>query len=126
LKNSGDVIPNYYVNKEYEYSNKIDLLTLKTTQEFKHNLYSGKNIVAVHTRTQIGEQKQVDKTAYLHKDALGSVNIVTDSKGKVAIRNSYTPFGALISSQNSNSKFKKEDLKIPVTVYLTPKILKFR
>ena len=101
----------YYINKEYEYTYNTDIKTLNVIQEFKHNLFSGSSIVAVHTRTKVNDEKQVDKTAYIHKDSLGSVDTVTNSRAQIVLRNTYTPFGALVSSLNPNTKFKKEDLR---------------
>ncbi|MCJ8325862.1 MAG: hypothetical protein MJK08_02080 [Campylobacterales bacterium] len=101
----------YYINKEYEYTYDTDIKTLNVIQEFKHNLFSGNSIVAVHTRTKVNDEKQVDKTAYIHKDSLGSVDTVTNSRAQIVLRNTYTPFGALLSSLNPNTKFKKEDLR---------------
>ena len=53
------------------------------------------------------------KTKYFHKDSLNSIDTVTNAKGEVILRNTYTPFGALLSSTNpSNDKrFNKNDFK---------------
>lgn len=101
----------YYIDKEYEYTRSFDIQTLKTTEEFKHNIYSDDKIVAVHTKTLINDTKQVDKTAYLHKDSLNSIDTVTNSHGEIILKNRYNPYGALLSSSNPNTQFKKEDLK---------------
>ena len=111
VKKTEDNKTTYYINKEYEYTYNTDIKTLNVIQEFKHNLFSGSSIVAVHTRTKVNDEKQVDKTAYIHKDSLGSVDTVTNSRAQIVLRNTYTPFGALLSSLNPNTKFKKEDLR---------------
>ena len=104
----------YYNNKEYELTKTITIINAKASEkrEMKHNIYSDEGIVAVYIKTLLDEKKQVDSISYIHKDSLGSIDTVTNSKGKVILRNRYTPFGGLLSSTNpTKSNIKKEDLK---------------
>ena len=50
------------------------------------------------------DEKQVDRTQYLHKDNLGSIQTVTNAKGEVVIRNIYTPFGAITNTYEKNKE----------------------
>jgi RHS repeat-associated protein len=107
-----------YVDNEYEYvttiSKKIEEETtvrLSTKEEFKHTVFAGNEAVAVHTKTLIDDEKQVDKTAYVHKDSLGSTDIVTNSQGEIILQNRYNPWGALLYSINPSEQYTKEDLK---------------
>ena len=104
----------YYVDKEYEVSETLtvqgsDIIVKK---EMKHNIYAQNELVVTHTKTTIDNIKEVDITAYIHKDSLGSVDTVTNAKGEVILRNRYTPFGGLLSSSSpTSSKITKETLK---------------
>lgn len=99
-----------YVTPEYEYViNKQS--DSNSTIDMVHNLINDKGkIVATHTKslkdvsieenqtvTELDGTKMVDRTQYIHKDALGSTDFVTDSQGEIALRYTYSPFGAVIS-----------------------------
>ena len=102
-----------YVTPEYEY-----VITKHNesnhTIEMNHNLYDDNNkLVAVHTKTIsnaslpenqtiefIDGDKMVDKTQYFHKDALDTIDTVTNQEGNVTLRQRYTPFGAIHQTQN--------------------------
>ena len=71
----------YYVDKEYEVSETLtvqgsDIIVKK---EMKHNIYAQNELVVTHTKTTIDNIKEVDITAYIHKDSLGSVDTVIKS-----------------------------------------------
>jgi len=56
----------------------------------RHNIMIEGKVVAVHTRTIEAGKKKADKTAYIHKDLLGSVDTVTENSGRVVFRNEFT------------------------------------
>jgi len=66
-------------DKSYTYTSFNKVKTI-TKEEFKHTLYANNKPVVVHTKTLIDNTKQVDKTAYTHKDSLGSIDTVTNSQ----------------------------------------------
>ena len=99
----------YYVGTGYE-------LELETTEEginktMRHNVMVEGKIVAVHTRTLEAGKKKADKTAYIHKDLLGSVDTVTENSGKIVYRNEFTPYGENISNLEGTKEFDKRDLR---------------
>ncbi len=89
----------YYISKEYEYIKTKDKI------QTRHNILHRDNIVAVHTKTLINNKKQVDTTQYIHTDALNSTDTVTNSKGKVVLRQRYTPYGAIRDTYNPNQLY---------------------
>ncbi len=89
----------YYISKEYEYIKTKDQI------QTRHNILHRDNIVAVHTKTLINDKKQVDTTQYIHTDALNSTDTVTNSKGKVVLRQRYTPYGAIRDTYNPNQLY---------------------
>ena len=108
----------YYIDKEYEYvtttvktPTKSSIPKLSLKEEFKHNIYANNQLVAVHVKTLIDNTKQVDKTAYIHKDSQGSTNIVTNSQAKVVLINRYEPFGGLLYSIDKDKEYNKEDIR---------------
>ncbi|MES9957649.1 MAG: RHS repeat-associated core domain-containing protein [Sedimenticola sp.] len=58
--------------------------------DHKHHIYADGNLVAIHIEHQQGG---ADETRYLHYDALGSIDTITDGQGKVIERMSYDPWG---------------------------------
>lgn len=79
----------HYLGKVYERT--VDGLK----QTHKQFIYAGGSLVATHTSStdELGEALP-DKTLYMHKDNLGSVDTVTDAGGQVVQRNSFDPFGS--------------------------------
>lgn len=57
--------------------------------EYKHYILAGKEAVAVRTL----RSNSVNDTRYLHKDHLGSVDVITNESGGVVQRLSYDAFG---------------------------------
>ena len=99
----------YYVGKDYE-------LELKKTSEgvdqiMRHNVIIDGKVVAVHKRTIKANKRKADKTAYIHKELLGSVDTVTDNTGAIVYRNEFTPYGENIANLQGNNSFKKRDLR---------------
>ncbi len=95
----------YYISKEYEYIKTKDQI------QTRHNILHRDNIVAVHTKTLINDKKQVDTTQYIHTDALNSTDTVTNSKGKVVLRQRYTPYGAIRDTYNPNQLYPYTTLR---------------
>ncbi len=59
----------------------------------KHFIYAGGQLVAIHVKTEESGQSMPDETRYLHRDALGSIDTITDGQGKIVERMSFAPFG---------------------------------
>lgn len=66
-----------------------------STGDVRHTHYiaGGNGVVAIHTdeRSNFGQQSQ--RTRYVHKDHLGSVDVISDSAGQEAERQSYDAWG---------------------------------
>ncbi len=80
----------HYVSNLYERvrtDNKI---------EHKHFIYADGQLVAMHIKSQEWDTwaKLPDSTRYLHRDALGSIDTITDGQSNIVERMSYEPFGA--------------------------------
>jgi len=70
-----------------------------STEEHRHFIYAGDNMVAVHkTKTNVA-----NKTEYFLKDHLGSTEVVTDEMGNVLERLSYSAFGSYRDVSNWQS-----------------------
>ena len=83
VNHNGDT--SVYIGKLYE-----RLKTSKTTDQ-KHYIYASGVLVAEHiVSTSAGTQ-----TRYLHKDALGSIDMVSDAYANVVDRRSYDAWGKL-------------------------------
>lgn len=81
-----------YVSKAFEVTHNDVGVNDRLTQ-YKHYIYAGDEVVAIQIRTLKDGAKTPDETRYLHKDALGNVDTITDSHGAVIQRISYDPFG---------------------------------
>jgi RHS repeat-associated protein len=90
----------YYIGNSYEASYQETPNGLQ--ESMKHYVKADGKLVAIHEKTVVGTQKQPDKTAYIHRDILDSVDMVTDSHGKIVLRNSYTPYGEKIESDGES------------------------
>jgi len=80
-----------YIDKTYEHITEQD----KTHQ--KNYIYVNKQLISIHTKTTLITDKpvlkQITQTRYLHYDNLGSIDTITDGKGNIVERMSYTSFG---------------------------------
>jgi len=80
-----------YLDKTYEHITEQD----KTHQ--KNYIYVNKQLISIHTKTTLITDKpvlkQITQTRYLHYDNLGSIDTITDGKGNIVERMSYTSFG---------------------------------
>jgi RHS repeat-associated protein len=60
----------------------------------KHFIYAGGQLVAIQVKAEEDGAPLPDETRYLHRDNLGSIDTITDGRGNIVERLSYTPFGA--------------------------------
>lgn len=95
-----------YIGKTYE---RIDDASL--FYKDKHYIYADGQLVAIHIEERLENDgcgvheasglpycidtayPTPDKTRYLHRDALGSIDTITDGQGQVVERSSFDPFG---------------------------------
>jgi RHS repeat-associated protein len=78
-----------YVGKAYE---RIQKGTGEVLH--KHFVYADGQLAAVHVDTEVNGVVQArDDSRYFHRDALGSIDTITDARGQVIDRMAYTPFG---------------------------------
>ena len=82
----------YYLGKDYELILEKDKQG-RQVRRIKHHIFSGNELVATHEKTLVNREKQADTTAYMHRDALGSVDTVTNEGGEIVQQQRYTPFG---------------------------------
>ena len=91
----------YYVSPDYE----VDIEKNEhgqTITTMRHRIFADGQVVAEHIKTKVNDEKQVDKTAYFHRDALNTADLITDNMSKVQLERTYTPFGetfSLVKSQ---------------------------
>ncbi|MGI9874647.1 RHS repeat-associated core domain-containing protein [Vibrio chagasii] len=97
VKQTSDGVTTYYISPEYqlEVSTSADG---KAMTAMRHRFMADNQAVAEHVKTLIGSEKQIDRTAYFHRDALGTADLITDPNGQVQIERGYTPFGELLAS----------------------------
>ncbi len=80
----------YYLSPRIDagahYEKEIDGLLI----EHKHYIYAAGKTIAIHTT----KSDNTAKTRYLHKDHLGSTDVITDENGKVVERMSFEAFGS--------------------------------
>ncbi|TKF84703.1 hypothetical protein, partial [Vibrio sp. F13] len=97
VKQTSDGVTTYYISPEYqlEVSTNADG---KVVTAMRHRFMADSQAVAEHVKTLIGSEKQIDRTAYFHRDALGTADLITDPNGQVQIERGYTPFGELLAS----------------------------
>lgn len=81
-----------YVNAAFEVVYNDVGVNDRITQ-YKHHIYAGDTEVAMQVRTLKNNVKQPDEFRYLHADALGNIDTITDSHGAVLQRIAYSPFG---------------------------------
>lgn len=82
---AGDEI--YYIDKLYEQVHKKATAVI----EKKYNVYAGGQLVAVHLQSSAAGKQ----TRYLHQDALGSVDLITDAHANVVDRRSFDAWGKM-------------------------------
>ncbi len=87
LKTSSDGETTHYLDKVYERVEKDGVI------QHKHYIYADGEVAAIHIKTVDNGTAQPDRTRYLHRDALGSIDTITDGFGAIVDRMSYDPFG---------------------------------
>jgi RHS repeat-associated protein len=107
-KNNGSVETTLYVGKHYEKSIIRKGLGSKTIRH-KHYIYAGDNVIAIHVRTEDKQKSEQENTQfrYLHHDALGSVDTITDSNGEIVQRSQFEAFGKRTTSGGSGGAWTK-------------------
>ena len=93
----------YYVGGGYEYVTD----TRDASEKYRINLYAGKALVGTYIKTLSGGNRELDRLRYLHKDALGNVDMVTNIDGKIVARQSYSPFGMREQQKNGSLQAKQ-------------------
>ncbi|MCP4127467.1 MAG: RHS repeat-associated core domain-containing protein, partial [Gammaproteobacteria bacterium] len=76
-----------YLDKTYE------KVVKGSEVKHKHFIYADGELVSIHVKTSHDGTTAPDETRYLHRDALGSIDTITDGQGNVVDRMSYEPFG---------------------------------
>ncbi len=99
----------WYIGKGYELIDAVDMDGNHIKRK-KHYIYADGEVIAIQVRTIENGQKQADQTRYLHKDALGSVDTITDSHGAIIARMGYTPFGQrrAVNGQKIDQSFQRK------------------
>ena len=69
---------------------KLEKVTVNGTSDYRHYIYANGQAVAIMSRTSAG----ANTTRYVLRDALGSVNNITDSTGAQVVQENFTAFGA--------------------------------
>ena len=85
---NGTTTTTLYLGKTYE--------QIKTGNHTTHKyfIYAGDQLAAIHFDKLDSKGDQSDyQTRYLHADALGSVDLITDGRGQIVDKLSYDPFG---------------------------------
>ena len=81
-----------YLGKAYE---RIENANGSVTH--KHFIYTEDGLAAIHIEHEAADgsiNNAADETRYMHRDALGSIDTITDGNGQVVDRMGYAPFGA--------------------------------
>lgn len=86
----------YYIGKLFEQENSND------TIKYKNYIYAGSQLIAIHIEEDDGKML-LPQNRYVHKDALGSIDTITDESGRVIQRLSYKPFGQKIEQDWINN-----------------------
>ena len=89
----------YYVGKLYEQENHTNSI------KYKNFIYLNKQLIAIQLKEDNGHTV-LPQNHYMHKDALGSIDTITNESGVVVKRMSYKPFGAQIEQEWINSSSK--------------------
>ncbi|MBL3529451.1 MAG: hypothetical protein JMN27_17590 [gamma proteobacterium endosymbiont of Lamellibrachia anaximandri] len=99
----------WYIGKGYELIDAVDM-DGNHIERKKHSIYADGEVIAIQVRTIENGLKQADQTRYLHKDALGSVDTITDSHGALIARMGYTPFGQrrAVNGQEIDQSFQRK------------------
>ncbi|KZZ53855.1 hypothetical protein A3761_15865 [Oleiphilus sp. HI0123] len=94
----------YYVQPGYEYVKKGSEVI------HRYTVWADGDAVAVIEKTdtvledEIAQAKTADKVSYIHRDILGSGELITDSRMQVVSRRYYSPYGSLIDDLIQDQK----------------------
>lgn len=91
-----------YISSEYKVVTSVDAKGREIVS-MHHRFLADNQMVAEHIKTLISDQKQIDKTAYFHTDALGSAELISDTNGVIQIERGYTPFGEQLAELELSS-----------------------
>lgn len=72
---------------------------------YKNFIYANRQLIAIHIEEDEGNIV-LPQNRYMHKDALGSIDTITDESGVVVKRMSYKPFGEQIEQEWINEASK--------------------
>lgn len=93
----------FYIGKHYELEN-VQGAVLE-----KNYIYAGNDLVAIHIQEDDGNMV-LPQNRYLHKDALGSIDTITNESGVVIQRLAYGAFGKQLVQSWINEKDKNKSL----------------
>ncbi len=100
----------YYITPGLELVTETDA-NGEVINRARHNIFVDGQVVATYEKTLVGTTETPDKVAYIHRDALGSVDTVTDSHGNVVMRNQFAPYGENLSANKPSPAFKRHELR---------------
>jgi len=86
------VTTTHYVNPDNQGGLLYEKVVTGATTQHKHYINGGSGVIAVHITGT------ATSTEYWHKDALGSVAVITDASGAVTTRRQYDPWGKVTGS----------------------------
>ncbi len=100
----------YYITPGLELVTETDA-NGEVINRARHNIFVDGQVVATYEKTLVGTTETPDKVAYIHRDALGSVDTVTDSHGNVVMRNQFVPYGENLSANEPSPAFRRHELR---------------
>ncbi|WP_419768876.1 RHS repeat-associated core domain-containing protein [Arcobacter sp.] len=89
----------YYVGKLYEQENTQGII------KYKNFIYANNQLIALHIEEDDGKMI-LPQNRYMHKDALGSIDTITNESGQVIKRMTYKPFGQQVAQEWINEASK--------------------
>jgi len=110
VKKAANDTTTYYFGRDYEVVIGKDTQG-KTVRKMRHHIFAGNELVATHEKVLQNSKQQTDTTAYVHRDALGSVDIVTNAAGVVVQQQRYTPFGEEIKLANVENLYTAGEIR---------------
>jgi RHS repeat-associated protein len=85
----------HYIGKLFERLEKTD-----GSYVYKNYVYAGRRMVAIDTR--YSDTSKSDQLNYIHRDHLGSIDVITNSAGAIVERSSYTAYGEQVEGVQWN------------------------
>lgn len=93
----------YYVGSGYEYITD----TADHSEKYRINLHAGNTLIGTYIKTLTGGNRELDRLRYLHTDALGNVDMISDIDGNVVAAQHYSPFGQREQHKNTTLQAKQ-------------------